>query len=88
MRCFLKHAGHVHFMCHVHSGVIQGCPLGATLFVIAVEPFVHMFHTKVEQVGLGIVRLCADDVAIVLKTWHSLSIIYIRFLSMLSCVLH
>eukprot|EP00973_Karenia_brevis_P026880 3707055-Karenia_brevis.AAC.1 len=60
----------------VKCGVIQGCPLGATLFVIGMEPFVRMFMARVEDPGLGIVRLCADDVGIVLKSWQSLTVVF------------
>ena len=34
-------------MCMMQSGVIQGDPLAATLFVIAMEPWVHMFVSRI-----------------------------------------
>ena len=45
------------------SGVKQGCPLSALLFVIAVDHFLRALHTRIGPGGL--VRAYADDVAVV-----------------------
>eukprot|EP00973_Karenia_brevis_P030051 4142144-Karenia_brevis.AAC.1 len=63
-------------MCSIRSGVIQGCPLGATLFIISAEPFVRMLVNRIQCPELGLVRLCADDIAVVLKSWTSLTVLY------------
>ena len=70
--CFLKHAGTLHFMTIITSGVIQGCPLGASLFIIGMEPFVRMLVHRIILPEIGIVNLCADDIAVVLRSWQSL----------------
>ena len=73
---YINHAGMAQFIRLVKSGVLQGCPLATLLFVIAMEQFLVMFNTAVESAGLGIVRACADDVALVLKDFSSFSIVY------------
>ena len=45
------------------SGVKQGCPLSALLFVIAIDPFLRALRARVGVRGM--VRADADDVAIV-----------------------
>ena len=77
---YLQHAGSSDFLCVVQSGVLQGCPLAALLFVLAMEPFLIMFKIVIEEAGLGIVRACADDLAITLKSFESLSIVYSIFI--------
>ena len=63
-------------MCIVRSGVLQGCPLAALLFVLGIDPFLYKLYDIVSNQGLGIVRACADDIAIVIKNLHSLSFIF------------
>ena len=78
--CFLVHAGQKEFMCQVRSGVLQGCPLAALLFVMTMEPFVLLFQKQIMQRELGTVSLCADDIAIVIKNLYDLIVVYIIFL--------
>ena len=59
-------------MCMVQSGVLQGCPPAALLFVVAMEPFLILFQLSIVDAGLGIVKVCADDIAIVLKNISAL----------------
>ena len=40
---YIKHAGVAKFMCLVQSGVLQGCPLAALLFVVAMGPLFNTF---------------------------------------------
>eukprot|EP00973_Karenia_brevis_P046499 6449363-Karenia_brevis.AAC.1 len=72
VHCFLKHAGQVRYMCQVRSGVLQGCPLAALLFVLALEPFVCMFQHTMYSQSIGVIAICADDISIVLKSWRDL----------------
>ena len=46
----------------VISGVLQGCPLSGSLFVIAIDPLLFLFKHKVEDLALGRLRACADDI--------------------------
>ena len=52
------------FMFVILSGVLQGCPLSGSLFVIAIDPLLHMFKTMLENSSLAWVRACADDICI------------------------
>ena len=76
---YIKHAGMTRFVCFVKSELLQGCPLAALLFVIAMEPFLVMSRTMIEDAALGVVRACADDLALVLKDFASLSIVHTIF---------
>ena len=49
------------------SGVIQGDPLAGFLFVIILDPCLHLLYNTFEQPGYGYVRACADDLGAVLK---------------------
>ena len=69
---YIKHMGSAKFMCIVRSGVLQGCPLASLLFVIAMEPFLILFKLSIEDAALGVIRACADDIAVTLKNMSSL----------------
>ena len=68
----------------VHSGVLQGCPMSATLFVIAIQPHLSLTNSKLLRGEL--VCACADDVLTVLRTAASLIWVYycFRFLARVS----
>eukprot|EP00973_Karenia_brevis_P048005 6661843-Karenia_brevis.AAC.1 len=72
---YIHYKGHVDFMCDVKSGVLQGCPLAALLFVIAIEPFCILFKAQIDDLDIGRVRLCADDIGVVLQNWTHLPIL-------------
>ena len=55
-------------MCLVQSGVLQGCPLAAMLFVLGIEPFLCKMYDVVIHQSLGIVMACADNIAVVLQS--------------------
>eukprot|EP00973_Karenia_brevis_P018122 2489036-Karenia_brevis.AAC.1 len=59
----LEHFGKRHFLSHICSGVIQGCPNASILFLLAVDPWVRMCDGQIERSYAGIVRWCADDSA-------------------------
>ena len=50
------------------SGVIQGCPASAFLFDICLDPFLAAFDKVLVAAGRGILRACADDIGIALKS--------------------
>ena len=57
-------------------GVLQGCPLSGSLFVMAIDPLLHMFRIMLEDSALGAVRACADDIGIALRTSGASSFLY------------
>lgn len=65
----------------VRGGVIQGCPMSATLFSFAFEPFLYALYTLVDTVGAGLSRACADDVACLLKKIRHLRQVFAVFRS-------
>ena len=58
----------MHFLYYVWSGVLQGCPLSGSLFVICLNPFLNLSSTCL-ALPYEISRAFADDLAFVL---HSL----------------
>ena len=58
----------VTFLFFILSGVIQGCPLASFCFVVAFDPFLNLFDEIIEKKGRGIVRVCADDVGMMLSS--------------------
>eukprot|EP00973_Karenia_brevis_P087918 12193854-Karenia_brevis.AAC.1 len=55
----------------VTSGVIQGCPLSGTLFVLATQPILGHLHEVIDACGKGVTRACADDIGCCYKSlWH------------------
>jgi hypothetical protein len=50
------------FLCWVLRGVLQGCPLSGMLFAYAVDPFLRKMERKVDIMGRGATRACADDI--------------------------
>ena len=46
-------------------GVLQGCPLSALLFTLALDSWLRAVTAVLDSTGDGIVRACADDIAVV-----------------------
>ena len=67
------------FMFVVLSGVLQGCPLSGSLFVIVIDPLLHMFKTQLENTGLATTRACADDIGVALRQLQSLPTLCLWF---------
>mgnify|MGYP002176889572 CR=1 FL=1 len=69
----------IKFMFVILSGVLQGCPLSGSLFVMAIDPLLHMFRIKLEDSALGMVCACADDIGIALKVAEALPFLFETF---------
>ena len=61
------------------SGVLQGCPLSGTLFVLANDPLLYAFEKHLHIPGLGCVRACAGDIGICLDRLSVIEIICVLF---------
>eukprot|EP00973_Karenia_brevis_P047767 6631081-Karenia_brevis.AAC.1 len=46
----------------IWSGVNQGCPASAVLFVMAIDPTLRLLKAQIEGRSKGVFRACADDV--------------------------
>ena len=55
---------------------LQGCLLAELLFVITMDPFVQLFNNAIVSMSVGVTCLCADDIAIALKSWAQLVDVY------------
>ena len=58
------------------AGVLQGCPLSATLFLFAINPFLVHFEQALQGKYNGEVRACADDIGICLSDFRSLKVVF------------
>ena len=67
------------FMFLILSGVLQGCPLSGSLFVIAIDPSLHMFKTMLKDSSVAWVRACADDIGTSLTQFRHLPVVKILF---------
>jgi hypothetical protein len=65
----------------VVSGVLQGCPLSGSLFVLAIDPLLVLFERYVMRPGLGTVTACADDIGAFGENLGSLPILQVSFSS-------
>ena len=63
------------FLYSIFAGVLQGCPMSATLFILAIDPFLIHFEQALSGKYEGIVRACADDVGIALADFRSLEVV-------------
>jgi len=64
---FLLRDGCESWLFEVHSGVLQGCPRNAVLFLVAIDPLLWLSSTTVVKKQLCTVTACADDIAITLR---------------------
>ena len=63
VRVFVQAQGILKVAFFTKSEVLHGCPLSATLFVLALEPFLLDFHkTIVAAKSYGVLYACADDI--------------------------
>ena len=70
--------GEFFFSFIVSSGVLQGCSLSGTLFVLVGEPFLQNILDKMNRAHFGLVRACADDLGAVIN-----NISHLRFFARL-----
>ena len=66
----------MHFMYHIWSGVLQGCPLSATLFLMCINPFLIHFEQSLVRSDAGIVRACADDIGAAISNYTHLKLLF------------
>ena len=64
------------FAFFARSGVLQGCPLSASLFVIAINPFLVNFEKVLVNNSYGVLYACADDLGGALLRLSALNVIY------------
>ena len=67
--------GVLRWLFKVVSGVLQGCPLSVSLFVISIDPLLVFSKRKIEDMSLGTVRACADDIGASLRALYYLPIL-------------
>ena len=65
-----------HWLFRVISGVLQGCPLSGSPFVIAIDPLLFMFERRISDPSYGMVAACADDIGAFLEELQHLSILF------------
>ena len=84
---FRKSPEGIRFLFQISSGVLQGDPFSATLFVIALDPFLGLLADKISNRSvitsssdeLPAVRGCADDLALVLTSFKQFSVARVCF---------
>jgi len=64
-----------HWLFTVVAGVLQGCPLSGSLFVIAIDPLLFLFSRFIVDPFKGRVAACADDIGVVLQELSYLPIL-------------
>ena len=62
------------FLFQVLSGVRTGCPLSATLFLLALNPFIDLFNYLSDGPKLSRSCMCADDVGSALRALKHMTI--------------
>ena len=78
-QAYLRTGGFELFLFEVISGVLQGCPLSGSLFVMLMDPLLFSFQHFVVSQGLGNVYACADDIGMSLLRANTLHIVHKLF---------
>ena len=64
---------------NVTCGVLQGCPMSGTLFVLPIDPLLTQFERYILQPGLGAVYARADDVGAAINSLDTLELLHRLF---------
>ena len=67
-----RSCGAMFLLFYILSGVVQGCTMSGLLFALSFDPFVRELARRIDDVGLGTSRMCADDVGIAFRHVHGL----------------
>jgi len=67
VKAFVHSSDGLILLFHILSGVLQGCPLSGSLFMICIEHFIRRLYALIDAKSLGCTRVCADDIGIVLR---------------------
>ena len=74
VNAYMAVGGAFEFLFQVLNGVLQGCPLSGSMFVLAIDPLLFQFSKYIHAPKLGRVCACADDVGAALRELNSLLI--------------
>ena len=64
----------MNFLYPILCGVLQGCPLSATLFLLCINPFLVHFEEAFTGKYSAHVRCCADDIGIAFADFRTLKV--------------
>ncbi len=59
----------MHFLYYIWSGVLQGDPMSATLFLMCLNPFLVHFDETLTRSSGDVIRACADDLGASLNNY-------------------
>ena len=79
---FSSIGGLIVWLFSVTCGVLQGCPFSGSLFVIAIDPLLHLFEKYIQSPGLGRIYACADDLGAAVTSVRALITVFHLFVRM------
>jgi hypothetical protein len=72
IRAYSSGSGDGSFLFFVLCGVRTGCPLSSLLFILCINPFIHLLMTLSDIPGFSVTRVCADDFGSAMKSLYTL----------------